>query len=313
MIPILFGITIISFTILHLAPGSPSDLQTSMNPEVSIESRQQLERLYGLDKPLWHQYMSWITRLAKLDFGYSFAADNRPVLEKILERMPVTILINILSMVVIFCIAIPLGVLSAVYRNSAFDRITTVFVFVGFAIPAFWLALLLMILFGVQLEWLPISGIKSLDYQYFSISGKILDIAKHLFLPILVSSFGGLAGVSRYMRGSMLEVIRQDYITTARAKGLSEFKVITKHAMRNATLPVITILGLSVPGLIGASVIFESIFSIPGLGKLFYDALMARDYPLIMGGLVISAVLTMIGNLMADIATAFADPRIRIN
>ncbi len=313
MIPILLGITIISFTILHLAPGSPTDLQTSMNPEVSLESRQQLERLYGLDKPLWHQYMSWVIRLAKLDFGYSFATDHRPVFEKIMERMPITILINILSMVVIFCIAIPLGVLSAIYRNSVFDRVTTVFVFVGFAIPAFWLALLLMILFGVQLEWLPISGIKSLDYQYLSIPGKILDLAKHLFLPILVSAFGGLAGLSRYMRGSMLEVIRQDYITTARAKGLSEFKVITKHAMRNATLPVITILGLSVPGLIGASVIFESIFSIPGLGKLFYDALMSRDYPLIMGGLVISSVLTMIGNLMADIATAFADPRIRIN
>lgn len=313
MIPILLGITIISFTILHLAPGSPTDLQTSMNPEVSAESRQQLERLYGLDKPLWHQYISWVIRLAKLDFGNSFATDHRPVFEKILERMPITILINILSMVVIFCIAIPLGVLSAIYRNSVFDRVTTVFVFVGFAIPAFWLALLLMILFGVQLEWLPISGIKSLDYQYLSTPGKIIDLAKHLFLPILVSAFGGLAGLSRYMRGSMLEVIRQDYITTARAKGLSEFKVITKHAMRNATLPVITILGLSVPGLIGASVIFESIFSIPGLGKLFYDALMSRDYPLIMGGLVISSVLTMIGNLMADIATAFADPRIRIN
>ncbi len=169
-----------------------------------------------------------------------------------------------------------------------------------------------MILFGVQLDWLPISGFRSLNYMELSFSGKILDIAKHLILPVFVSSFGGLAGMSRYMRSNMLEVIRQDYITTARAKGLDERMVIFRHALRNALLPVITLLGLSVPGLIGGGVIFETIFAIPGMGLLFYQSVMMRDYPTIMGILVIGAILTLLGNLLADLAYSVADPRIRV-
>jgi peptide/nickel transport system permease protein len=250
--------------------------------------------------------------MVMLDFGRSFAPDNRPVLDKILERIPITLLINVLSIILIMGVAIPLGVMSAVKQDSLFDKGTTIFVFVGFAVPTFWLALLLMILFGVKLGWLPISGFRSLNYATLPVSQQILDVAQHLILPVFVSAFGGLAGMSRYMRSNMLEVVRQDYITTARAKGLDERTVIFKHALRNALLPVITLLGLSVPGLIGGSVIFETIFAIPGMGQLFYQAVMMRDYPTVMGILVIGAVLTLLGNLLADVMYSWADPRIRV-
>ncbi|MDD5081695.1 MAG: ABC transporter permease, partial [Candidatus Omnitrophica bacterium] len=191
------------------------------------------------------------------------------------------------------------------------DKFLTVITFIGFAIPSFWLALLLMIFFGVDLGWLPISGLTSVGYETLSLTGKIADRTKHLILPVFVSAFGGIAGLSRYMRSNMLEVIRQDYIVTARAKGLSEINVVYKHALRNALLPVITILGLSIPALIGGSVIFETVFNISGMGQLFYMGVMMRDYTLIMGILIIGAVLTLFGNFIADITYSFADPRIR--
>jgi peptide/nickel transport system permease protein len=313
MIPLFFGITIICFSVMHLAPGSPTDLQTEMNPRVTAEMKERLRAMYDLDKPLHVQYGKWLGRLLVLDLGVSFSPDGRPVSSKILERLPITVFLNVLSMVLIFLIAIPIGVLSAVRQGSTFDRVMSVFVFVGFAIPTFWLALLLMILFGIDLDWLPISGLRSLNYEYLPPAEALWDFLKHLILPVTIAAFGGLAGLSRYMRSNMLEVIRQDYITTARAKGLPERTVIYKHALRNAMLPVITLLGLSVPGLIGGSVIFETIFSIPGMGQLFYMAVMSRDYPVVMGILVIGAVLTLIGNLLADVSYALADPRIRIS
>ena len=279
MIPLLIGITIISFTVIHLAPGEPTDLQTQMNPEASAELQERLRKYYDLDKPLPVQYVKWLSRLVQLDFGNSFAQDHRPVRGKIAERLPVTILINSLSILLILGVAIPIGILSATHQNSMFDRGTTVFVFLGFAVPSFWLALLLMDFFGVRLGLLPISGLRSFGFEYLSAGGKMFDVLSHLILPVFISAFGGLAGFSRYMRSNMLEVVRQDYILTARAKGLRERTVILKHALRNALLPIITILGLSVPGLIGGSVIFETIFSIPGMGKLFYDGVMMRDYP----------------------------------
>jgi len=311
MIPTLIGITLLSFFIIHLAPGKPTDIMADLNPKITPEARERLEKYYGLDKPVIVQYGIWLKRIVKLDFGESFSADKRPVWDKIKERLPITILINSLSLVLILLVAIPIGISSATHQYSLYDRFTTVFVFLGFAIPTFWLALLLMILFGVNLGWLPISGIKSLDYESLSLLGKTWDRVSHLLLPIFLEAFGGLAGLSRYMRSNMLEVIRQDYITTARAKGLPESKVIYKHALRNALLPIITILGLSVPGLIGGSVIFETIFSIPGMGQLFYTGVITRDYPLIMGILTIGAILTLAGNLLADIGYAIADPRIR--
>ncbi|OEU74886.1 MAG: diguanylate cyclase [Desulfuromonadales bacterium C00003107] len=311
MVPLLLGITLISFVVIHLAPGEPTDMQTQLNPEVSVELQQRLRAQYDLDQPLMVQYGKWLGRLVRFDFGDSFSQDRRPVTAKIAERLPVTILINVLSIGLILLVAVPIGIVSAVRRNSHFDRLTTIFVFIGFATPSFWLALLLMDVLGVRYGLFPIVGLKSLGYEYLSWSEQILDMAHHLVLPVFVSAFGGLAGFSRYMRANMLEVIRQDYILTARAKGLTEKAVIWKHALRNALLPVITILGLSVPGLIGGSVIFETIFAIPGMGKLFYDGVMMRDYPLIMGILVIGAVLTLVGNLLADLGYALADPRIR--
>jgi len=313
MIPLLFGITIICFVVMHLAPGSPTDLETQLNPRASADYRERLRAMYDLDKPMHEQYILWVGKLVTLDLGMSFSQDRRPVADKIFERIPITIAINVISMILIMAIAIPVGVLSAVYRDSLFDKITSVFVFVGFAMPTFWLALLLMILFGVHLGWLPISGIRSLNFEYLPPGTAFFDLIKHLILPVLLSAFGGLAGLSRYMRSNMLEVIRQDYIMTARAKGLSERVVIYKHALRNALLPVITILGLSIPGLIGGSVIFETIFAIPGMGQLFYMSVMSRDYPLVMGILFIGAVLTLLGNLFADVSYALADPRIRVS
>lgn len=312
MIPTLIGITLISFLIIHLAPGKPTDVLTELNPKITPEAREKLEKYYGLDKPIYVQYGVWLKRIVRLDFGESFSTDKRPVWEKIKERLPITILINALSLVLILAVAIPIGISSATHQYSLYDKITTVAVFIGFAIPTFWFALLLMIFFGVYLDWLPISGLKSLNYENLSPAGKIWDMASHLILPVFLEAFGGLAGLSRYMRSNMLEVIRSDYVTTARAKGLSERYVIYKHALRNALLPVITILGLSVPGLIGGSVIFETVFAIPGMGQLFFMSVMTRDYPLIMGILTIGAILTLIGNLVADIGYAIADPRIRV-
>jgi peptide/nickel transport system permease protein len=307
----LFGITLLSFFIIHLVPGKPTDVYTELNPKITPEAIERLEKYYGLDKPIYIQYYHWVKRIARLDFGDSFSTDSRPVWNKIKERIPITLIINIASMIIIFLIAIPVGVISASKQDTLIDKFITVFVFIGFAVPSFWLALLCMMVFGVWLDWLPVSGIKSMNYDMLSNFMQYLDKTWHLILPVTLSAFGGIAGISRYMRGSMLEVIRQDYITTARAKGLREVTVIYKHALRNALLPIITILGLSVPGLIGGSVIFEQIFSIPGMGQLFYMSVMTRDYPLVMGILTIGAVLTLLGNILADIGYAFADPRIR--
>lgn len=310
LIPVFFGITLISFFVINLAPGKPTDLQTNMNPKVSYEARMRLEKLYGLDQPVYIRYGNWLKRFVVFDFGRSYV-DNRTVASKIAERIPVTLLLNISALIVMLVIGIPLGIISAVHRGSFTDRLTTVISFVGFSIPEFWLALLCMSFFGITLQWLPISGIKSLDFEYLGFFGKLMDIARHMILPVAIAAFGSIAGISRYMRSSMIGIIDQDYIRTARAKGLKESAVIYTHALKNALLPVITILGLSVPGLIGGAVIFESIFAIPGMGRLFYDSVMARDYPTIMGVLSIGAILTLIGNLLADISYSYADPRIR--
>jgi peptide/nickel transport system permease protein len=312
MIPMLFGITLISFAVIHLAPGEPDIVGTEMNPKVTKEVRERIRNIYGLDKPIQVQYWMWFKRIVRFDFGISFTPDRRPVIDKIKERLPITISINLISMALIFLIGIPIGVYCAQHKDSMGDKILTSLVFAGYAMPTFWLALLLMMFFGVYLELLPISGLKSFNYSEMSPFEKVTDLASHLILPVGISALGGLAGISRYMKSSLLEVLRQEYITTARAKGLPERIVIRKHALRNALLPVITILGLSVPGLVGGSVIFESIFSIPGMGQLFYMSVMARDYPTIMGILVIGAFLTLMGNLLADIMYAVADPRIRI-
>ncbi len=311
MIPLLFGITIISFGMMHLAPGEPSVVGQEFNPKVSAQDIERLRSYYGLDQPLYEQYWSWLKRLAVLDFGQSFSSDGRPVIDKISERIPVTLWVNVLAMLIIIIIAIPIGVASAVRRDSWFDKAMTVFVFIGFAIPSFWLGLLLMIGLGVNLNWLPISGLHDYSWQQMSFWQQQVDMLQHLILPVFVSAIGGLAGMSRFMRTGMLDVIRADYITTARAMGIAESKIRYRLALKNAVLPIITLLGLSIPGLIGGSVIVEQLFSLPGMGLLFFEAVLSRDYPLVMGITVIGAVLTLLGNLIADLAYAWVDPRLR--
>ncbi|MDD5005683.1 MAG: ABC transporter permease [Candidatus Omnitrophica bacterium] len=310
LIPLLIGITLISFAVIHLAPGKPTDALTNLNPKISLDARAKLNRLYELDKPIFIQYKNWLKRFVRLDFGESFI-DARKVIDKIKERLPITLFINIVSIILILLIGIPLGIIGSTKQGSFTDKSITAFVFIGFAMPSFWLALILMDIFCIKLGWLPVLGMTSLDFESFNLIEKIIDLSRHLALPIFIFVFGGLAGISRYMRQSMIQTLNKPYILTARAKGLSQKVIIYKHALRNSLLPIITLLGLSIPGLISGSVIIESVFAIPGMGRLFFESVMSRDYPVIMGILTIGAILTMLGNLLADICYAYADPRIR--
>jgi peptide/nickel transport system permease protein len=296
-----------------LAPGDPTTIITGDMPIDQQEALKQLIKIYGLDQPLYLQYWNWLKRIVFLDFGVSFAPHGRPVIQMIRERLPITLALNVIEMLIIVALAVPVGVTSATRQYSTFDKSTTVFVFVGFATPDFWLAVILQILFGVHLGWLPISGLRLPVWEYLPFWQQQWDFASHLILPITVATFGGLAGFSRYMRQSMLEVIRQDYVQSARAKGLPESVVIGKHALRNAMLPIVTVLGLSLPGLIGGSVIVETIFAIPGMGQLMVQAVYERDYPVIMANLVIVATVTLVANLIADLSYSLIDPRIRVS
>ncbi len=323
MIPLLIGISLISFLIMHLAPGDITTTEASFNPKTSEESRQKLRQMYNLDKPVIVQYGLWLKRMSTLDFGTSFAADQRPVFWEtkdkkgnitkgmIQEALPVTLFINIAGLMLTLILAIPIGVYTATKHNQWQDRLVTSAIFILYSAPGFWISLLLMYWLGVVCNLFPISGLHSLNYDLMSPWEKVTDNFKHLFLPIVIPSITGLAGVSLFVKNGMLDVLYQDYITTARAKGLSEFIVVYRHALRNALLPLITLLGLSIPGLIGGSVIAESIFAIPGMGKLFYDAVLMRNFPVIMGILTVGSALTLLGNLIADIAYAWADPRVR--
>lgn len=311
LIPLLLGITLISFLVIQLAPGEPVAALGMLDPNQSPEAIAQMRAFYNLDAPLHEQYWEWLTNILRFDFGTSLAPDARPVIDKIMESLPVTLWMNVIGLVIVLLIAIPLGITAARYHNSLFDKLSTLGVFILFAAPSFWVGLLLMILFGVQLGWLPISGISSFGAAEWPFHKQLLDWGWHLILPIMVGIAGSFAGLSRYMRASMLDVIQQDYLTTARAKGVTERAVYWHHAFPNALLPVITILGLSIPGLIGGSVIIESLFAIPGMGQLFYSGVMMRDYPLIMGILTLGAILTLLGNLLADISYALANPRLR--
>ncbi len=305
-IPILFGITIVSFLIINLAPGSPVGM--TLNPTASPKVIEQMRKNYDLDKPLPVQYVLWLKRLftGKL---VSFK-DGKPVLEKILERFPATLLLNLTATALIFSLAIPLGVFSATRRYSLLDNLGTFLAFLGISIPSFWLAYLL-ILGVVKLIGVPVLGLRSfaLDQQGFLVL--LSDRIWHLMLPATVLAVGGIAAVSRYTRSSMLEVLRQDYIRTAKAKGLSDEEVYYRHALRNALLPIITLFGFLVPGLLGGSVIIETVFAWPGIGRLAYQAVLARDYSVVMTILTFSSALTLLGNLLADILYALSDPRIR--
>ena len=299
----LIGISVISFGMIHIAPGSPIGME--LNPDISPEDIEQMEKNYNLDKSLPVQYVLWLKNLFTGNL-YSFK-DGRPVMEKIAERLPQTVLLNIVAVFIIFGLGIPLGVFSATRQYSALDRLGTFIAYVGISVPSFLLAYLLI--FKLVQVGVPVIGMSTFAAGKLTLDGR--DRAWHLVLPALVLGAGGIAGISRYTRSSMLEVVRQDYMRTARAKGLSEVEVTYKHGLRNALLSVITIFGFLVPSLIGGSLIIETVFAYPGMGRMAYQSLLSRDYPTILTILTISAVLTLFGNLLADVLYAVADPRIR--
>lgn len=316
IIPTYLGITIVTFVIIQLAPGSPVAAKLGIGNSLkdNVNSRQIIEdtkKLYGLDKSIPVQYLNWLKRSITFNFGDSYK-DNRPVIEKILERVPVTLQLSVISIFLVYLIAVPIGVYSSVNHGSASDKIITVIIFVLYSLPNFWVATLLLVFLGggEYLNIFPIHGLSSYGVETMSFLRFLIDRIWHLVLPVACLTYGGLAAVSRYARVGMMDVIRQDYILTARAKGLSEKTVILKHALRNSLIPIVTMLAGLLPAMLGGSVIVESIFSIPGMGKLGFDSILARDYPTIMGIASISAVLTLLGILFSDIIYAVVDPRI---
>jgi peptide/nickel transport system permease protein len=321
IIPTLLGITLITFVIIHLAPGNPAMLKLQMgkgqaelgNKAFSEQIIKQTKELYGLDKPLPLQYILWVKRIFTLDFGFSYK-DHRNVWDKISERLPITIQLNIISIFLVYLIAIPCGIYSSTHEGSFTDKILTVGFFFLYSLPSFWVAVLLIMLFGGGDFWdiFPVYGISSIGSETMRLLPWLLDRMWHLVLPIACLTYGGLAYLSRLTRAAMLEVIREDYVRTARAKGLSERVVIFKHAFRNALLPLITLLAFLLPSMFGGSVIIESIFSVPGMGQLGFESVLSRDYPVIMAITAISAFLTLIGLLISDILYAALDPRIKL-
>jgi peptide/nickel transport system permease protein len=325
MIPTFIGVTLISFLIMRLAPGDPAELRAAgglgaaAGGGISVEKRGAVDEAmaqwraqYGLDKPLPVQYAVWMTNLLTLNFGESFK-DNQSVWGKIAERLPVTVKLNFWSILVVYLIAIPLGIYSATHPYSLGDQITTLAAFVLFAVPLVWAATMaLVFICGGDFYYLfPPGGLESLEFsENWPLWKRVKDHAWHLFLPVVLLSYDGFASLSRYMRAGMLEVLRQDYVQVARAKGLDEKIVIYKHVLRNSLIPLVTILASILPGLIGGSIIIETIFSIPGLGQLGYESVLARDYPTVLALLTVSSVLTLIGILISDILLSVVDPRI---
>jgi peptide/nickel transport system permease protein len=307
-IPILIGISVISFLIINLAPGDPTDRFRS--GRVSPETIQHLIHLYGLDKPLPEQFVSWFTAFWQFPFrndawGYSFV-DGRPVVEKIFQKIPTTLELMLTSLVVTMIVSIPLGVLAAVKQYSWADKIITTMATVGYALPSFVLGILLLYIFSIKLNLFPSFGRHTLGQE-----SSFPDYLRHLFLPVCSLAIQQIAGWSRYMRSSMLEVLLQDYVRTARAKGLPGSRVLYKHALKNALLPVITLLGLSLPSLLAGAAITESIFSWPGLGLLAVQSVTTNDFPVVLAIVMIGGMMVLLGNLLADVLYGFVDPRIK--
>jgi len=306
-LPILIGISVISFAIVFLTPGSPVD--KFRTPRVSPETIQHLIHLYGLDQPLPVQFWNWFTHFwtfpwDKTAWGYSFV-DGSSVRDKIFSRVPSTLLLMGTSLIVTVILAIPIGILQAVKQYSWADKLFTTLETIGYAMPTFWLGLILKQFFSVQLKLLPLYGQNTLGK-----SGDIPDMLLHLILPVATLAIISVAGWSRYMRASMLEVMRQDFIRTARSKGLDGGQVIRRHALRNALIPIVTLLGLTIPSLLSGAAITETVFSWPGLGWLGVTSVTERDYPVVLAVVMIGGVMVIIGNLLADIAYAVVDPRI---
>ncbi|WP_066167346.1 ABC transporter permease [Aliarcobacter cryaerophilus] len=304
LIIMLFIISLISFVAINLAPNS-FFASGELNPNITPEAIEQLKAIYGLDKPLYIQFFSWIYSILQLDFGISFTSGEK-VKEEILSRIPITLTINIISMILIFIISLYFGIKSAMKKNSFFDKFTNQLSLLSFSMPSFYLALVLVLVFSIKFELFPIAGLHSVpndgSLTYY------LDFAWHLTLPIFIIVFGGIGSLILYIRALTIEILKSDYIFFARARGLDNKKILRYYILPNLYPPVITLLGLSLPGIIGGSVILETIFSIDGMGLLFYQSALSHDYPVIMGILIIGAFLTLIGNMFADLILLKLNP-----
>jgi peptide/nickel transport system permease protein len=313
-IPLLLGILTIIFFIIHLAPGDPT--ARFFNPNVSPEVIEQMRRNLGLDQPLHVQYVKWLASFLRGDFGYSFG-QMRPISEILPDTLWNTVQLTLISLVVIFAVGMLIGIVQAVRQYSLADNVLTFVALFFYSMPSFWFALMLILLFSLkanQLGWpfqFPAAGMTSVGYEFMTTGEQIRDRVSHLILPSIALGIGSAAGVARYMRGSMLEVIHQDFIRTARAKGLSERTVIFKHALRNALIPIITLLGLYLPFLLSGAVLVETIFGWPGMGRAIVDAILQRDYPMVMATSFVIAAIVVAGNLLSDVLYAVVDPRIR--
>jgi peptide/nickel transport system permease protein len=311
-VPTLLGITLVTFLVINLAPGDPAQLQTRglMDPKMSIRIYKELRAYYGLDKPMYVRYVQWLGRLATLDFGDSMSSDRRPVVNKIKERLWPTMSLALLSIVLGTAMAFPIGIYAAAKQNRLFDTVSSTILYALYSVPSYVMAVPLILYLGVRWDLLPFQGMTSDNYDMLSAGGKVADLAKHYVLITFCFSFGAWAYDSRFVRQNMLEVLRQDYIRTARAKGLGESRVVLRHAFRNTLIPVMTLLGLMLPDIIGGSVILEVMFNWPGMGRLFYESMLARDYPTIMALSFITAFLVLLGTLLADLSYALVDPRV---
>jgi peptide/nickel transport system permease protein len=302
-IPLLIGITILSYAIIRLAPGGPTALM--IDPNIKPEDKAKLEEKLGVNDPIYVGYIKWVGDLVQGDFGTSYIKRGTPVSELIWNRLPNTLLLMLSSTIIAMVVAIPFGIYSAMRPYSALDYSATVVSFVGVAIPNFWFGIMLIMYLAVKWGIFPTGGVMTIGEEF-----SIWDRLHHLALPAFVLAVSDTAALTRYTRSSMLDVLKQDYIRTAKSKGFKEGKVVLKHGVRNGMIPIITMFGLMLPSFIGGAAITERIFSWPGIGQLFIESAFQRDYPVIMALTVISAVLVVIGNLIADILYAICDPRI---
>ena len=308
-IPLLIVVSMVSFFIIRLSPVDPlADLK--MNPAISQKTLENEKLRMGLDKPIYVQYFLWAKSFIKGDMGYSVTGDK--VINQLKQRVPNTLLLSVCVILATWLVAIPMGVIQARWHNTPLDKFMTILSGIGMAVPSFFLALL-MLIFAVQTGWFPTGGLTSINYGDLSFWGKVFDIAKHLVLPVFVLSFVSVAGIQRQMRSNMLEVMNEDYIKFARAKGLDENTVMFKYALRNAINPLITLLGFEFAGLLGGAAITEYIFQYPGLGRLVLDAVLRSDINLVMASLMIGTIMLILGNLIADILLRIVDPRVRVN
>ncbi|WP_029040274.1 ABC transporter permease [Cucumibacter marinus] len=302
-IPLLLGISVILFAIIHLAPGGPLDMYLE-NPSVSPEAIEQMRTAYGLDQPVPVQYFLWLKSMLAGDWGYSIRT-GKPVLSEILNRLGPTLQLSGLALGFAFIVAMPLGVISATRRGSKLDTGLTLFSFAGISTPVFWMALLFQLLFSVQLGWLPSAGYQSVG------DGSLVDRLRHLVMPATVLSFAIIASWSRYIRSGMVDVLNQDYIRTAYAKGRTEIGVVVLHALRNAMIPAVTVIAVDFATIISGAVITETVFAWPGIGRLFMEAMDGRDYPILMGLMMLGSFGIVLANVIADVTYAALDPRIR--